>query len=218
MFLLFVISCLVGLALIASTYILKSRGLIKNETARKLIHFAHALVIAGWPIFIGYWLVILAEIAFLAVVILADEYKLFHSLRRIGRKTWGEIFYPLGVIILALLTPPTWLFVAAIMLLGLADAAAALVGKRFKGMSYVIYGHTKTVAGSSAFFVVAAIVMTITMFLSPVDISTVRVWQAIILIPLITTIVENVSPWGSDNLTVPITVYVGAVGLGLITF
>lgn len=216
MILLFGISCVVGLALIGLTYVLKSRKLIKNETARKLIHFAHALAVAGWPIFIGYWFVILAEVVFLAIVLVANEYRLFHSLRKIGRKTWGEFFFPLGVIILALLTPPTWLFAAAILLLGLADAAAALVGKRFQGLSYVIYGHTKTVAGSSAFFVVAAIVMILVLYFSPMDISTVKVWQVIILIPLMTTIVENISPWGSDNLTVPIAVYFGALGLGLV--
>ena len=213
--LLFTIGCLLGLSLVGLAYFLRGRKLIRNETARKLVHFAHALVVAGWPVFIGYWFVIVGELVFLTAVLIAQEYRLFHQLRQINRKTWGEFFFPLGVIVLAVIAPPTWIFVSALLLLGLADGAAALVGKRLKSKQYKIFGHKKTVAGSLAFFGVSVVVMAAVLLTSQTGLSGQRFWLVVLLIPFITTIPENLSPYGSDNLTVPIIVYVSLAGLGL---
>lgn len=213
---LFALNCALGLGLIALAYALKNRKLIHNETARKLVHFAHALVVAGWPVFFGYWFVILGELAFLGAVIIAQEYRLFHALRQIGRKTWGEFFFPLGVIIMAIIAPPVWVFVTALLLLGLADGAAAIVGTRIKSKAYKIFGHKKTIAGSLAFFAVSALVMFGVLLIGPELVGLRQFWLVVLGIPVVATIVENISPYGSDNLTVPLVVYFSAAYLGLL--
>ncbi len=216
MIILFGLSCFLGALLVSLTYILKSRHLIQNETARKLIHFAHALTVAGWPVFIGYWFVILAEILFLAVVLAAQEYKLFHSLRKIDRKTWGEFFFPIGVITLALIAPSTWVFASSLILLGLADGTAAIIGKRAKKYNYKLFGHKKSLAGTVSFYLVAQLVIIVTIAAVSDQLLPSQVWAAIVTIPLLTTFVENVSPYGSDNFTVPLAVYLGLLATGVI--
>ena len=216
MLILLAISCALGASLVWLAHILRVKKLVRNEVARKLVHFAHALTIVGWPIFVGYWLVIFGEVLFVAAVLAAQEYKIFHELRQIDRKTWGEFFFPAGVIILALLTPPIWLFVIAIMLLGLADGAAAIVGKRLKSYRYKVFGQQKSVAGSLAFFTVAVAVVAVALVALPNNVGVERFMLAVIGIPLLTTIAENASPYGSDNLTIPLIVYLGFAGLQLI--
>jgi phytol kinase len=216
MLVLFALNCALGLGLIGLAYLLKSRKLIHNETARKLVHFAHALVVAGWPVFFGYWFVIFGELVFLAAVVVAQEYRLFHQLRQIGRKTWGEFFFPIGVITLAVIAPPVWVFVAALLLLGLADGAAAIVGTRLKTKAYKVFGHKKTVGGSIAFLGVSALVMLTVLLIAPEVINVQKFWLVVLGIPLAATIVENISPYGSDNFTVPLVVYFGVASLGLL--
>lgn len=212
----FGISCILGLSLIGLTYYLKSKHKVHNETARKLIHFAHALTVAGWPVFVGYWFVIVAELIFLAVVLAAQEYKIFHSLRKIDRKTWGEFFFPLGVIILALIAPPTWVFAMALILLGLADGTAAIIGKRSKKFHYELFGHKKTLAGTLAFYMVALLVVLIAVATISDRLLPMQVLAAVVTIPLLTTFIENISPYGSDNMTVPLAVYFGLLATGVI--
>lgn len=216
MLLLFALSCGLGLILLLISYFLKIKQLINNETARKLVHFAHALTVAGWPIFLGYWFVIIAELIFVAAVLASQEYRIFHSLRNIDRKTWGEFFFPLGVIVLALLVPPFWVFASALILLGLADGVAALIGKSIKSYGYSLFGHKKTVAGSLAFYLVALFVMLFAVWVSANQLTPLKAWATIITVPLLTTLIENISPYGSDNFTVPLAVYVGLVATGVI--
>lgn len=216
MLILLLISCVLGASLIWLAHILRIKKLVRNEVARKLVHFAHALTIVGWPIYVGYWLVVVGELVFIGAVILAQEYRIFHELRQIDRKTWGEFFFPAGVICLALLMPPIWVFVIAILLLGLADGAAAIVGKRIKSHQYHVFGQRKSVAGSLAFFSVAVAVVLIALVALPNNVSIERFLLAVIGIPLLTTVAENASPYGSDNFTIPLIVYAGFAGLQLI--
>ena len=95
---LLLISCALGASLVWLAHVLRVKKLVRNEVARKLVHFAHALTIVGWPIFVGYWLVVVGELVFVAAVIVAEEYKIFHELRQIDRKTWGEFFFPAGLL------------------------------------------------------------------------------------------------------------------------
>ncbi len=215
MLLLFGLNCLFGLSLVGFAYWLKSRRLIHNETARKLVHFAHALVVASWPVFIGYWFVIVGEIIFLGAVLVAQEYKIFHHIRIVNRQTWGEYFFPLGVIVLALFAPPIWVFVAALLLLGLADGMAAIVGNKLNTKAYKIFGHKKTVGGSLAFFIVSALIMLAAVWATPGAVSFGQLWAVIVGVPLLATIAENISPYGSDNFTIPLLVYFGVAGAGL---
>ena len=211
------ISGFLGLSLVLLAYLLRAKKRIDNETARKLVHFAHALVVAGWPAFIGYWFVIVGEIIFLGVVVVDREYKLFHQLKEINRKSWGEFFFPLGVIGLALIAPPTWVFVISLLLLGLADGAAAIIGQHIQSLSYNVFGYKKSLAGSLAFFGVALTIILAVLTAVPTGIDAHHFLLAVLIVPLITTIVENISPYGSDNLTVPLAVYISLLGLGVIT-
>lgn len=216
MLVLFIISCALGVSLVWLAHILRIKRLVSNEAARKLVHFAHALVIVGWPIYAGYWLVIFGEILFVGAVLAAQEYRMFTELRQIDRKTWGEFFFPIGVISLALLAPPIWLFVIAVLLLGLADGAAAIIGKRLKSHTYKIFGHKKSVAGTLAFFTVAVVVVLAVLVAIPESVPTSQFLLAVIGVPLLTALTENVSPYGSDNLTIPLVVYFSFQGLQLI--
>lgn len=141
---------------------------------------------------------------------------MFTELRQIDRKTWGEFFFPIGVISLALLAPPIWLFVIAVLLLGLADGAAAIIGKRFKSHTYKVFGHKKSVAGTLAFFTVAVVVVLAVLVAIPESVPTRQFLLAVIGVPLLTALTENVSPYGSDNFTIPLVVYCAFQGLQLI--
>lgn len=200
------ISSALGLLAIAFVEILRSKKLVSNETSRKTLHIAHGLVVVAWVFVATLSFIIMAEILFLAVVLLARHYRFMQPMRDVDRKSWGEIFFALGVIVTALLAPTQEVFVAAILHLALADALAALVGRKFKRGVYYIFGHRKTIAGSGTFFAISCL---ITFGLMQFD-SAAYTPGALLFIPIAATLAENLSPFGSDNLTISLAV-IGAL-------
>ena len=179
---------------------------ISNETARKIIHITHGVYVATWPFFVGWRSVILLELAFLALVAFARIFKIFGSQRAVARLSWGEFFYPLGVILLVLTNQPRWVFVLAVLHLALADAFAALVGIRYgKGNRYKVFGQTKSVAGTIAFFVTSVILVSLTFIMVPSHITSATT-TVLILMPITTTLIENIGVYGVDNLLIPLAV------------
>jgi phytol kinase len=106
-----------------------------------------------------------------------------------------------------LLARTKWEFAAAVLILGLADAIAAIVGKKYGAKtSYLVLGQKKSLLGSLAFFVVTIIVLIGFTALAP-HIDPVSFWF-ILPIALLITLTENVGVYGTDNLLIPIAAIV----------
>jgi phytol kinase len=200
------LSSLVGGSLVLTSEALRLRKLINRETSRKIIHITHSLVIVYWSFIATNSFIIAAEILFLIVVLLARKFSIMQPLRSVNRNSWGEIFFPFGVIGSLLLAPSNPVFLAAMLHLGLADALAALVGSRVKKGEYLIFSQRKTVAGTGTFFVVSLLIMFWLVRLSSTGYVHPSLLFLLLFIPFIATFVENYSPYGSDNVSLPILV------------
>ena len=96
----------------------------------------------------------------------------------------------------------------AVMHLALADAFAALVGLRLgKNNRYKVFGQTKSVAGTTAFFITSVALVGLTFILAPAYVTTTTI-TVLILLPITTTIIENIGVYGVDNLLIPLAVVV----------
>lgn len=185
---------------------LRRKKLIRNEEARKIVHFLHALAIVAWAYFLpNYCPIIAAECMALLLVITEKKLNILPGMRAVGRLSYGEVLFLVGVIILALLQPSYSHFVIVMLHLGIADAVAAVVGKRVKSPVYKIRGHTKSIAGSLACFVAS-----LGIFTSYLVYTNQLLWGnfvSVALAAIFVTMVENISPLGSDNLTIPLATY-----------
>jgi dolichol kinase len=183
-----------------------SRGLVRTEVARKVIHLISGLILVAWSFYISWEAIVFIELAFMASLGVTRWLKLFDSQHGINRLTWGEFFYPIGVILSIYLGAPRWVFILAILHLCVADAAAAVVGTQYgKGNSYKVFGQTKSLAGSIAFFFVSVLLIVGAFVLAPGEITyTSRLM--LFVMPLATTLAENLGAFGTDNLLIPLTV------------
>jgi phytol kinase len=102
------------------------------------------------------------------------------------------------------------------------DALAALIGKRYGTHRYTINGSTRTYEGSAVMFVVTAVVVALTLtFLPGSSLSPYAELNTPITIAIaslagaaVGTLVEALSPHGTDNLSVPICVALVALIAG----
>lgn len=181
--------------------------LLQPETARKIIHLSVGCVIAAWPHFISYQAIQLLSLVMLIGIYVSYKYKIFGSIHSVKRSTRGELLYPISIGICALLEPAPWIFTAAILHLAIADGLAAMVWTKVNGRTgYKILGHQKSLIGTGVFFITSLIIISVSFAgFATYDLAGVTP-LTILAIAATATIVENISWYGLDNLTVPITV------------
>jgi len=198
--------CLLGLLILLITAeIIGKKKLLKGEYHRKFLHITAGSFIAFWPWLIS-WQWIQALGLAMAAGMLANHYFNFLNFRgKIGRATYGDIFYALAIFIAALLTDNKTFFALAILEVALADGLAAVAGIGYgKHWTYKVFSNKKTVIGSMVFWIV-----TVCIFgtgLLPVHdlISFQNYFLILLLAPPAFTFLENISMFGLDNLVLAI--------------
>lgn len=121
-----------------------------------------------------------------------------------NKESLGTVYYAISLFILALITfgplKNPFVGLCGIIVMGYGDGLAAVIGQAIKSPEYRIKGNKKTIAGSSAMFLITLII--IAGFLQYSGISYVLLKS--VLASLCITFIEAVSIKGTDNLTVPL--------------
>jgi len=196
-----------GIALVLSlSELLWQSQLIKTpEAARKFVHILTGTFIAFWPLIMPLWTIQIISLAMVVVVMASKYLQIFKSIHQVKRPTYGEILFPLGICLSATLARSEVIYTAAVLHLSLADGFAALIGVRYKRFRYEIMGLTKTLVGTAVFYVISLLITTGVVVFSPDAFASTG--QAIVFwLPLMTTLVENIAVYGTDNLLVPVLV------------
>ncbi len=195
------------LLLITVTEILWRRKLLAPETARKLIHVVGGVSVAFWPYFMSFRTVQLLSLGLLIGIFTSYRLRILGSIHSVRRSTRGELIYPIGIGACAFLAHEPWIFTAAVMHLAIADGLAAVLGTKWGKKTHYQFGpQHKSLVGTGVFFIVSLLIITISYGLlggqQLIDVSTL----SLLSIATLATIVENISPYGLDNLTVPLAV------------
>lgn len=200
-----ILIALIGLGLLAVNELLWRRYKKANEFSRKFVHITVGCFVASWPYFLSWNAIRLLGLAALVVVIVSKYFNIFQTIHSVTRTTWGEALFAVSVILMTYVTHSPSVFAVAFLQVGLADAIAALVGtsKLSEGNGYKVFGATKSLAGSGAFFVTSyLILLSLSVFSAHIAIFT------CLGIAAVATVLENVSVRGLDNVVVPIAVAV----------
>lgn len=182
---------------------------LSDELTRKIVHVSVAVFVAFWPYYMSYKQIQFVAVAFFIGIIASRYLHIFRGILHVRRKTYGDLFFPLSILILALLEPQKLIFTIALLNIGLSDGIAALVGKNFgKKNQYKVFGNVKSVSGTLSFIVISFAIFLGAKLLDPNEIIGLS-WLNVIILPPILAFVENVSSYGADDLTIPLVLLVG---------
>src|SRR6266542_4058748 len=108
------------------------------ELARKLIHISLGLITLSFPwLFDSVWPVVVVCLAIIAWLVGLRSSTMLRShlggaIHSVARRSLGEIYFPLSVVLLFVLSQgDPLLYCVPILILTLADTAAALVGAQY---------------------------------------------------------------------------------------
>lgn len=176
------------------------KGWWHGEGARKLAHICIGIQVAVWPLYLDWFEIRIISIALAIGFVVSMKQRWFASIGSVSRLSYGEVLFALMIGALTLVTQSPAIYAAAMLHLSLADGAAALIGLRWGRMNtYRVFGHTKSVAGTVAFFVTSIGILTAYSLLSISGLA----WPLIVLGALGASFLENIGILGLDNLLVP---------------
>lgn len=189
------ISCAVaGLPLLTIELISRAKKL-KPETARKSVHVGSSLILILLANITGLEAIAITGVLYFGLMLSLRSSRLWHSLYRVKRKSWGEILFPISVSGCALIANTPTEFIVAMLILGISDTTASLVGQKYGRPHKYHNGGLKTMAGSAAFFVTSMLIL-IAFYPDRIAI--------MVITALVTTLAEYLSVDGWDNLSVPV--------------
>ena len=187
---------------------------IGRELKRKSFHVGIGLVALSFPvIWTEFWMVVsglsLALAWMFAVRVLPCLQKYFGSvLHDCDRRSLGELYFAVSVAGLILVTREhPLLYVIPILILSLADAAAAICGRLIPSQELTGCMRGKSVAGCSAFFVVAAAIC-IALLTLYTDLPAWQVGFCAVVVATATCLAEASCRGGLDNLVVPLVAWI----------
>jgi phytol kinase len=186
------------------------RWTVDPEVSRKAVHVGMGLCCAALPwLFTAAWPVwTLAAVAgaglALVRVVPAARARLGGVLGGVARDSWGEIYFPVGVaLVFTLARGDRVRFLVPVLVLTLADAAGALVG-RFLGRTPVVtFASRKSVEGCTAVLGVAFACVFFPLW-GWGGWGLPRALAAALAVALMTMLAEAVAWRGLDNLVLPL--------------
>ena len=184
-----------------------------EELSRKIVHIGIGPVILLASLFD-----IPKNIAFISAFLITlalgvnYQYRLLPAIEDVERKSFGTIAYGISITVLLLLFWPRYEIAISIGVLSMAfgDGLAGLIGRSIKSPRWSVLGQKKSIAGTFTMVSVVAITTATTFSINNLEIQPTE----IIVISFIATFLEQISPWGIDNITVPIGVT--CIGIWLI--
>lgn len=202
---------------------------IATDITRKVVHIGAGMWIFGVLALFDTWQVgVIPFATFIGLNYFFYRVKLFKGIDS-DTASPGTVYFAIAITAISLVF---WrpqgpidhapAIVAGIMTMTWGDALAALIGKHFGTRRYTINGSTRSYEGSAVMFGVSLLVIGLSLSLLPGSSLTPYAdlprTGAIIIATIVgaatATVVEALSPHGTDNLTVPICVTLVALLAG----
>jgi uncharacterized protein (TIGR00297 family) len=188
-----------------------------EEFSRKFVHVATGLLVFAAPLlFKRAEPILLISAAFTLLDFLAYRFGLLHAVHQVNRSSYGTVYYPLSLFILAyfLWDSAPGIVVASILVMAIGDGAAGITGELIRQpLRYRITSDEKSMQGSMLMFLASFAVLNIaalaygsSMLHLPVAARASPLLLALTLasVSLFATVWEASCSRGTDNLSVPL--------------
>jgi phytol kinase len=176
------------------------------DFTRKYIHIAVGMWAYGMVLlFDKREFAIIPSLAFIGINALSYWRGTFKAMETGEKGQLGTIYFPLSFSVITwLLWDQPHLLVASLMPMTWGDALAAIVGQRIGRRKFSIAGSTRSFEGSLTMFLSSWVATFIPLIVLPSsDIAVLPAIGSAALTAFVAAVVEGISPWGIDNLTVP---------------
>ena len=187
--------------------LLSKNKIISSSLSRKVIHIGVSFwwIIASLMIDSLGWALI-GPISFIIINFLIARLNLLPDMNSGNGRNYGTVYFPVSLVILVIAVYRFGINYAAagcgILVLGWGDGMASIIGEKTGFGPVKIFGNRKTLAGSTAMFVSSLAVLLVYSHFTGLDLNT----AFCVFTALIAAAIEFITPFGLDNISIPIIV------------
>lgn len=174
---------------------------LSKEVSRKSIHLVAGVSAAFLPLVITFHQIIYLSIVLIPLMLVSKWANVLTSIHSVKRTTYGEIYFPFAILLVALLFPDQPLYMYGLLIMAISDGLASVIGQAYGKRTYRVFTSRKSYIGSLAFLLSAFIITTIMAIYAGATLFVALAIAAILAIIL--TVVEGILSWGLDNLVLP---------------
>jgi phytol kinase len=177
-----------------------------TDFTRKVIHIAVGMWAYGTVLIFENWTsAIIPPAAFILINAISYRQETFKSMETGEKGRLGTIYFPFSFAILVwILWDHPHILVASLMPMTWGDALAAVIGGRIGRRKFSFLGSVRSLEGSITMFIASlAATLVPLLLIEPGAGNFGYAILASLLVSASATLLEAISPWGIDNLTVP---------------
>jgi phytol kinase len=176
------------------------------EQSRKIVHIGTGNVIAlAWLLQLPAWVGIASAVLAGIITLISYWLPILPGVNSVGRKSYGTFFYAVSMgLLIAIFWPlqqPEYA-VIGILVMAWGDGLAAIVGQKWGRHPYKILGNSKSVEGTVTLLLVSYIITTIILYIAHGNLPI--VWFVGIPVAIVAVILESISQFGLDNISLPL--------------
>lgn len=198
-----VVGCAGFIAILTGAEVLHRRWGIVADHTRRGAHVASGICAAALPVILTLQQIAAVAAVMTLALIASRIFRVFRSVHDVGRRTWGEVFFPLGLLLLASMSNSTSAYVFGSLVLALGDGGAGMIGDRCGRTPFAIGVASKSLQGTTAMLIISAPLAICGLALEGLEPT--LALGAGLLIAIVLTGVEALLPLGADNLALPVT-------------
>ncbi len=180
----------------------------RKELSRKVVHIGTGPIIPlALSIGVEKGVAIFISCLITSILMINHRMRIGGAIEDINRKSYGTIAYALSITILLWLFWPDnpYAITAGVLVMAFGDGIAGLIGPEIQSPSWIIFGQKKSIAGTLSMFLVSILVLLILSTVSTLNLHPLL----ILMLGILGTSLEQISPYGADNLTVPFGIAFG---------
>ena len=177
----------------------------QRELSRKIVHIGTGAVVPlAWLFQIPFIVALPVAAVITVVTAINHQWRLIPAVEDVDRNSYGTIAYGLAITTLLLLFWPTQADAvsAGVLVMALGDGLAGLIGRGVDSPKWVLFGQTKSTAGTMTMAGVTGLVL---IGLAQWSGAELPLPLALIMVAVATGL-EQLSWRGIDNLSVPLSV------------
>jgi phytol kinase len=178
---------------------------LSAEQSRKIVHIGTGNVIAlAWFLQLPAWVGITSAVLAAIITLVSYWLPILPGVNSVGRKSYGTFFYSVSMgLLIAIFWPlhhPEYA-VLGILVMAWGDGLAAIIGQRWGQHPYQIWGNSKSLEGTTTLITVSYLITTIILYIINGNLPI--VWLVGIPVAAVAVLLESISQFGLDNLTLP---------------
>jgi len=180
---------------------------------RRFVHVGVGMWAFGTVLLFQDWRwAIVPPLTFIVINYISYRQDVFKAMEDKDKRNLGTVYFPISfAAIIALCWDKPAVVVGGLMPMVWGDALAAIVGQRWGRHQYHLFGYSKSWEGTATMFVVSFVSVLLTLLFFGLPATTSLVVS--LIVAAVAALVEGLSMWGIDNITVPL---VSAVVLWLL--